>query len=233
MIEDGYAVITLKGSAVWRLKCGLMEELGSSMLRFNPPDILPDYKRLVEKLHTMTEWKEIVRDNMDVLRFVVGPNLRRQRKPYMRIARPGVSSDPVQIHRDTHYGATPHEWVLWVPLTDAVGGSELCILPGSHTKPDEFYPWVQERSPDVERGSVKHWLGYMYAPKRMSKEVEDQCVPVPCRVGEALLFNAACVHGAKGNSSGHTRFSIDMRLVDASKPIQQHGIHGDVYEEAA
>lgn len=224
LLETGYGVIKLKGDAVWRLRSRFDLE------SFNPQDFFQTYKEMVDSLHQAPEWKEIITDNLDILKYAVGRNIKRQTKPYLRISRPGNTTDTVGIHRDTHYGATVNEWVLWVPLTDAVDGGELRILPGSHLNSDEFYPWVQEKSPDVERGSLKHWLGYMYAPKRMSAEVEDQCVPVPCKVGEAILFNCACVHGAKVNTSSNTRFSIDMRLVDASKPTQAHGIHGENYE---
>lgn len=224
-MEDGYSVIKLDGGAVHSLRHAMQEEVGP-LEAFRPENLRELQVDLVKQLYTMA-WTDILRDNRSQLESVVGAPLLHQREPYMRILRSGVPEDSVGIHRDTHYGATPNEWVLWIPLTDAVKGAELTILPGSHLQSEEAYPWKQEQG--VERFSKDHWLGFMWAPKKMDKAVEDQCVPVPCRVGKAILFNTACVHGIKVNRAPWTRWSIDVRLVSAKAQIKQHGIHGETY----
>ena len=228
---SGFYKFKLQGDSIWQLKSRILDETGIGLMGLNPEDLLPTYKLLAEFVQKSPEPKQIALENIEFIKSVVGSGLKLQRKPYLRILRPGNTEDSVGIHRDTHYGATNDEWVLWVPLTSAVNGGELGILPGSHLKSDEDYPWTQEPNPDVKQGSLKHWLGYMYAPKKMGKEVEGQCIPIPCKVGEAILFNAACVHGSKLNTSSWTRVSIDMRLADKNKPTSQHGIHGEFYED--
>lgn len=228
--ETGYKVIDLHGESVWRLRNALSDRAGS-LEAFNPPNLTEKHLELAKLLHGLPEWKSIVTENIEQLQEVIGGSLKRQRKPYLRIARPGRTEDQVGIHRDTHYGATSDEWVLWIPLTPAIDGAELGVLPGSHLQSDEAYPWKQIKHPDVERLSNKHWLGFMYAPKKMGRDVEDQCEPIPCKLGQAILFNCACVHGQNINASPGTRFSVDMRLVRSDAQLTPHGIHGEVYEE--
>lgn len=226
---QGYEVLTLAGDAVFRLRDRLESFLGV-LWHYAPADLTAEQVRGSKHLHGLTEWREILTDNVHVLREVVGEDLLYQREPYLRIARPGRPEDQVGIHRDTHYGASPHEWVLWVPLTNATNGAELRIMPNSHRLPEEALPWTQFHSPDCPRGSDKHWLGFRYAPKRMAPDVEAMALPVPCRVGEAILFNSACVHGQIANDAPWTRVSIDIRVVDAKAPIEgERGLHGKLY----
>lgn len=203
-----------------------MKDIAGTLEGYQPKDLRREVLPIVKQFHAMP-WIEILHDNREHLEAVVGKPLMHQREPYMRVLRTGFVEDSVGIHRDTHYGTTAAEWVLWVPLVDAINGAELCILPGSHLEPEEAYPWTQEKG--VERYSDDHWLGFMWAPKRMAREVEDACMPVPCRVGQAILFNTACVHGIKVNRAPWTRWSMDVRLVAAGEKTNKHGIHGDIY----
>ena len=229
--RDGYEVINLKGEAMHRLRGRMWALLGDLESYAPEGDITKAQVEASKKLHAMPEWRELLRDNAETLKAVVGEELLYQREPYLRIARPGRREDQVGIHRDTHYGTSEYEWVLWVALTDATDGAELRILPGSHLKPDSAYPWTQEPSEDCTKGSDKHWLGFRYAPKRMSAEVEAATVPVPCKVGQAILFNCNAVHGQIANAATWTRMSIDIRVVDARARIKlDRGVHGDLYE---
>lgn len=225
-MAQGYAVFALEGDDVFELRIEL-RKLAGQLERYSPEGFENRNIEVVKAFHGLPQWREIVRKNREEIERVVGRPLMFQREPYMRILRHGRPEDSVGIHRDTHYGASTDEWVLWVPLTNAINGAELTILPGSHLKPEEAFPWKQERG-DCERGSDRHWLGHMYAPKRMAREVEDQCVPVPCMVGQAIIFNTNCVHGIRENRAPWTRWSIDIRLVEAGK-VQQRGIHGEMF----
>lgn len=232
MSKIGYHVFTLEGDAVFRLKGRLMQNIGN-MEAFDHKDFTKKQVELMKKLHGMWEWKEIVEDNKEKIAYFTGiENVLYQKEPYLRIARTNKPEDNLGIHRDSHYGASDKEWVLWVPLTNATRGGELRILPTSHLEPDEAYPWTKEENTEVLKGSEKHWLGFRYAHKKMSKEVEDSCVPVPCLVGEGILFNCACVHGQKINLAPWTRFSMDIRLADKNADIQRNrGLHGEIYAE--
>lgn len=227
---QGYEVLTLRGDAVYRLRDRLEAALGI-LAHYAPTDLTEQQVAASKRLHAMPEWREILTDNVEALAAVVGDDLLHQREPYLRVARPNRPEDQVGIHRDTHYGASADEWVLWVPLTNATHGAEMRIMPGSHLLPEEALPWTQFHSPDCPRGSDKHWLGFRYAPKRMSLDVEAATLPVSCRLGEAILFNSACVHGQIVNGAPWTRVSIDIRLVDARATIQRaRGLHGDLYK---
>jgi ectoine hydroxylase-related dioxygenase (phytanoyl-CoA dioxygenase family) len=232
LIPDGYKVVRLNGDAVFRLRDRLGNAIGHlQSLWMHDEDITAEQVAASKQLHAMSEWREVLLDNEELFLEAVGEEILYQREPYLRVARPGRLQDQIGIHRDTHYGASSHEWVLWIPLTDATDGAELRILPGSHLKDEDAYPWTQASVPACERGSEKHWLGFRYAPKRMSAEVEAQTVPVPCPLGSAILFNSACVHGQIVNRAPWTRVSIDVRLVDASAPIEwTRGLRGSLYE---
>lgn len=228
---SGYGVINLNGDAVIRLRERVKTLLGPLESYAPNGDITAEQVAASKKLHAMQEWRAILTENAELLKATVGDELLYQREPYLRIARPGKREDQVGIHRDTHYGTSPHEWVLWIALTNATDGAEMRILPGSHLETDEAYPWTQEPSADCQRGSDKHWLGFRYAPKRMSADVEAQALPVPCKVGEAILFNSNAVHGQIVNTAPWTRISVDIRLVDARSPITlERGLHGKLYE---
>lgn len=227
---DSYEVMRLNGTAVERLCDRLHSVLGPLEIFCPRDDITAFQVELSKRLHGWKEWKQILEDNASSLKAVVGEQLLYQREPYLRIARPRKPEDQVGIHRDTHYGSSDKEWVLWIALTNATEGAELRILPGSHLQPEEAYPWTQEPNPDCPAGSEKHWLGFRYAPKRMSPEVEAMTVPVSCRVGEAILFNCAAVHGQILNTARWTRISLDIRLVNALAEINlKRGVHENLY----
>jgi len=228
--SQGYEVLSLLGNSVYRLRDRLESRLGI-LAHYAPEEIIEQQVQTSKHLYGLREWRDILVDNAGILTGLLGPDLLCQREPYLRIARPWKPEDQIGIHRDTHYGASSSEWVLWIPLTNATDGAEMRILPGSHREPEEAYPWTQEQNATCERGSDRHWLGFRYAPKRMSSEVEARTVPIPCRVGEALLFNSACVHGQVLNTAPWTRVSIDIRLVPASTPVEhERGIRLNFYE---
>ena len=227
---QGYELLTLRGDAVYRLRDRMAAILGS-LWSYAPESMIEPQVAASKRLHRMAEWLEIIEELAPVLTEVVGADLLYQKEPYLRIARPGRREDAIGIHRDTHYGASPSEWVVWVPLTNATDGAELRIMPNSHLLPESAFPWTQDGPADCEKGSDKHWLGFRYSPKRMAPDVEAMALPVPCRLGQAILFNSACVHGQVVNAAPWTRVSIDIRVVDAKAEIQgRRGLHGDLYE---
>ena len=72
--------------------------------------------------------------------------------------------------------------------------------------------------PDVEKGSVKHSLGFIYnPPKRLIKE--PPTIPVPVKPGQMIVFSLALLHGQRVNTSVRTRVSMDCRLANSLAPI--------------
>lgn len=181
-------------------------------------------------LHESSLVVQLVATQLNFLRSVVALDLHIQKYPYLRIARPGNQQDNIGIHRDTHYGSSPYELSIHIPFTDHGVAGSLGYIPGSHTLSDRELPYTQANSSDVEKGSVKHKLGFLYAPKPMDENVKRQVAPIHTKVGEALMFCLGLVHGQEVNRSDVTRFSTDIRVVNSLAPIQWgRNVHGDYY----
>jgi len=172
----------------------------------------------------------IIEENLKFFRRFVGPDLHVQNFPYLRIARPGKPQDNIGIHRDTHYGGSPFELSVSVPFTDAGTAGALGVLPGSHLLAESALPVTQRQSEDVTRGSMKHQLGFLYAPKELPEDVRGALMPVHVRPGQALVFSLSLVHGQEVNRSEVTRFQSDIRVVNSLAPIQwERNVHKDYY----
>jgi hypothetical protein len=164
----------------------------------------------------------IVAANLDVLRRLAGPDLDIQRRPYLRAVRAHRPGDAAPLHRDTLYGASPHEISILVPFTDMPANGAMFVIPGSHLEPDSAYPYVQTASPDVTIGSPKHLLGYAYAPRLLSPSLQARAERVPLRVGQAMIFGLSLVHGGGVNAGEITRFSTDIRVVNPFVPVRRN-----------
>jgi len=161
---------------------------------------------------------------------LAGLDLLVQTVPFVRISRPGIAEDNIGFHRDTWYGDTPYELSCWIPLTDTDVGNCLRICPGSHLWSEAEHPVEQFNRIDVSKGSAKHDLGFLYAPKRLVERVD--MAPLPLKVGQMVVFSLALLHGQEVNSSTATRFSIDIRLANKYAPIKlQRSRSENYYEE--
>jgi len=173
----------------------------------------------------------LIRENLDFFRGFLGVDLHVQKFPYLRIARPGKPQDNIGIHRDTHYGSSPFELSVSVPFTDTGVEGSLGVVSGTHLLSEAALPTTQLKSEGIERGSTKHKLGFLYAPKQMSDEVRASVVPVPVKVGQALIFSLSLVHGQEINRSSVTRIQSDVRVVNSLAPIKwERNVHSDYYE---
>jgi hypothetical protein len=157
----------------------------------------------------------IIGQNREFLVQLIGPDLHVSKFPYLRIARPLKSQDNVGYHRDTYYGSSPFEISVHVPFVDLDAAATLGVISGSHVEPESAFTFQQRTSDTVSKGSVKHRLGFLYAPKVMESTVASRMEPVPVRVGEALVFSLSIVHGQEVNRSHITRFSSDVRVVNS------------------
>lgn len=172
----------------------------------------------------------IIEESAEFFKGFIGPDLHVQKFPYLRMARPGKRQDNIGIHRDTHYGGSPYELSVSVPFTDTGSAGALGVWSGSHVMSEEVLPVTHVDSGGVEKGSVKHKLGFLYAPKELPEEVRRKVTPVPVRVGEALVFSLSLVHGQELNASQVTRFQSDIRVVSSLAPIQwERTVHQDYY----
>ena len=152
---------------------------------------------------------------------LLGPDIFGQANPYLRITRPHKPQDNIGYHRDTFYGGSPYELSVFVPFVNLPKESSLSVLSGSHIHSEDKYPTtqVENTDADVRKGTPKHQLGFLYAPKVMDPSVDKRMEPIPLKIGQALIFCLSTVHGSQLNSGNISRWSSDMRIMSALAPV--------------
>lgn len=191
-------------------------------LHVHDDEIHTELQILLTKVYREMDFgPEIISRQLPVFRELLGPDLFVQANPYLRIARPQKEQDNIGYHRDTFYGGSPFELSVMVPFVDLPAESSLSVLPGSHIHSESRYPTEQIINPDaaVRKGTAKHQLGFLYAPKMMSSEVHDQMVPISLKLGQALVFSLSTVHGSRVNKGKISRWSSDIRVMNALAPV--------------
>lgn len=145
-----------------------------------------------------------------------------QTNPYLRMARPGKEQDNIGYHRDTYYGTSPYELFVLIPYVDVPAESALKVISGSHIHFEMTYltTRIDHPNPEIYKGSKKHQVGFLYSPKVMQPQIEEQMEPVPLKVGQALLFSLAIVHGSRINLGKTTRWSLDVRVRSTYAPVE-------------
>ena len=210
-MKDGYIIVDLsqsgKGIAnMARLslqaKLGKLEDCQQEVT-LEARDTIKRYPRL------------IVEAEMPFFHALVGKDLHIQSVPYLRISRPNIEGDNIGLHRDTWYGDSPYELSVWIPLTDTDAGNALLVAPGSHVWPEED---LEERAKQADKGSAKHSLGFMYAPKGLGRTVD--LIPLKVKVGQMIVFSLSLLHGQEINRSTRTRVSMDVRVANSLAPIK-------------
>ena len=127
---------------------------------------------------------QIIASQLSFFQTLIGQDLKVQRNPYLRITRPQKPQDNIGYHRDTFYGGSPFELSVLIPYVDVSAESALSILSGSHIRPESDFSTVQIPNPDpaVTKGSPKHQLGFLYAPKQMDFQQLQGIKPVPLKL---------------------------------------------------
>jgi Phytanoyl-CoA dioxygenase (PhyH) len=245
-LTDGWIILDLeakKQSVAYEIRSTLLEELRKNWIP--NLDSLDNYHLYVEddgrhieiqsalsKFYQESNFgPRLIEENIEFFKSFLGLDLHVQKFPYLRIARPDKPQDNIGIHRDTHYGSSPYELSVSIPFTENGAEGSLGVVSGTHLLSEAALPVEKIPSQDVEQGSVKHKLGFLYAPKIMSEEIRAQVVPIPLKVGQALVFSLSLVHGQEVNKSSITRFQSDIRVVNSMAPIQwERSVHADYYK---
>lgn len=231
--EHGWAVVDFTDlSWIIQARSSLQEEL-NYLLSMQCP--LEEYHRIVkdDQVHTDLQFKltaffrkmrfgpEIIRSNLEIFKSLLGLDLWVQGTPYLRMTRPNTPQDNIGYHRDTFYGGSPYEVSVLIPFVDLESRSSLSVLSGSHILPENRFPTkqIQQKDSGVIRGSAKHQLGFLYAPKVMDDSIEPQMTAIPLKVGQALIFSLATVHGSVLNKGLSTRWSTDIRVMNGLAPV--------------
>lgn len=236
-IEDGYEILQLSGNAqkiVSEARRKLTEVVGGDLETYherrpaNEDRALAEHQKCAEVVGPVP-WKCIA-EHLEYFRRLIGSDMHIQSDPYLRISRPGVATDNIGFHRDTWYGDTPYEVSCWIPLTDTDMGNCLQVSPKSHVWAEKAHPTERIARPDVEKGSPKHGLGFIYdPPKKLVSSVP--MTPVPMKVGQMLVFPLSLLHGQQVNTSAYTRFSVDCRLANSLAPVKFTRSRSEAYYE--
>ncbi len=175
--------------------------------------------RMFERISEEHFIDDILSENLDIFKYLLGPDLDIQAKPYIRIARPGKSQDNIGFHRDTFYGTAPDEISVWIPFVDLDAPATLSLYSGSHLFPDSRFPTKSFENTEIKKGSKKNLMGFLYSPKLMDSSINPFMRPVPVKKGEALVFFLSTVHGSVINSGSITRWSSDIRIKNRNMPL--------------
>ena len=229
--QNGWIVVNLPNpTPVWEAR----EQLQQYLCRIiNKKISLEEYHLIAEDdaFHTQTQIemtsffrkeklaRKVFLEQADFFRELIGLDLLIQANPYLRMTRPGKPQDNVGYHRDTFYGGSPYELSVILPFVDCDAQMTLKVISGSHILSEQLFPVVQHTSNDVTKGSEKHKLGFLYAPKLMDPSIEEKMQPAPIKIGQILLFSLSTVHGSNENRGQKTRWSSDIRLVNALAPV--------------
>ncbi len=214
--DDGYEIVDLSPRARAIVDVGIVQvrHLLGPLEGYTGNDV---------ELHALAQHRvsdiprSVINYELEYFRKLIGCDLHIQSKPFLRISRPGAREDNIGLHRDTWYGDTPYELSVWIPFTDTDEGNALRVAPGSHVWSEAAHP-VERIDGEVEKGSTKHSLGFIYGqPKRLANPVPTVALPV--RVGQMIVFSLSLLHGQEVNCSTRTRVSMDVRLANSLAPI--------------
>jgi len=200
-------------------------------------------RRMTQKIENGRAVVNLLRDNIDPLIQLLGPDIQVQAHPHLRVSRPNVESDFVDWHRDSFYGNTPWEINVWFPVFPLGTGSGLRLLPGSHRMPSQNVRDCRDNDSfrtEVKKGSFAHQIGYVYAPKTddtLAKMKWDDTILLTPNFGQAILFFGSCIHKAQ-NLSELTRVSIDVRVKNTYAPTKTRPgyylpLHRGIIDESA
>jgi hypothetical protein len=233
--QRGWAKVKLpRPEPVFQIRHAVLAEL--RRLVGDDKVTLEDYHRLEldEDRHTEIQFqlttmyrqrdfaRKIAEPNLSLLTALAGGDLDIQTQPFLRITRPGRPQDNVGYHRDTFYGDSPWALNISVPFVTVPAEAALCMLSGSHVWQEADVPFVQEQSADVSKGSVRHQLGFVYAPKLIDPEVTARVEPVALELGHAVVFSGAIVHGTAANNAATCRWTSDVRFINALAPYNEN-----------
>ena len=172
---------------------------------------------LTQHLRNACVHDQIVTENLALFKSFLGNDIDIQTECYLRISRPGMDSDNIGMHRDTHYGNSAYEVSSIYPLVDFVEGAAVGIVPSSHKYGELALEQIPHKT--ITKGSKQNQLGFLYSTKKIKSLDESKIIKPLVRFGEFLLFSLGTIHGQVVNTSNITRWSIDFRLKSHFTPL--------------
>jgi len=121
----------------------------------------------------------------------------------------GLVHDP---HRDTWYAAPMCQINWWIPVYEFESESAMAFHP---------HYWKQPvKNSSSQFNDLKTDLREL--PDLEAIEIEPE-IRVVCPVGGVILFSGAQMHSAVPNTSGYSRYSLDMRTVHHDEIVSNGG----------
>ena len=123
-------------------------------------------------------------------------------------------------HRDTWFGLSQSVIAFWIAMHDIPAEQTFVVYPDWLARPIantserfDYGPWSRDARDlkigwqDREAGREVHYSG-------TTGEFEPgTVVPLAARRGDTVMFSGAHLHQTRPHSAGHTRFSLDFRMV--------------------
>lgn len=123
-------------------------------------------------------------------------------------------------HRDTWFALSQAVVAWWIAMHDMPAEQTFEIYPewfqraiANSSEGFDYDEWaIDKRSlkigwQDREAGRVVHYSG------AIGEFAAGRAVPLAAKRGDNVVFSGAHLHQTRGHSAGHTRFSLDFRLV--------------------
>ena len=230
--EQGYAIFDLPDSDVIHV---VSELLQAELKRVTgiPGITLESYHQYFEDdaRHRAIHYKigkfakdsnfsvRILKQNMDLFRQMIGPDICIAIDTNYRIARPNKLQDNVGYHRDADLGHTAYELNVHVPYVDLNSDGALAVLPNSHLMNRNHFQFSKVPQEDVKKGSKLHWLGYFYEQFKYAQDFEDDLVRPEIKKGQILINSTSVMHGQLVNNSNVTRWTSDFLTCNALAPV--------------
>lgn len=167
--------------------------------------------------------KSLLFENIHLFDFLFGSDIDVQDNIHLRLSRPNMECDLVDWHRDTFYGNSLWEVIVWFPIFPLEDGVGLTIVENSHLEVAKNVRFIEDKNSfrkNVVKGSIANEIGYVYAPKTDDsiESIDSASIKLLSpRVGQAILFFGHIIHRAQ-NHSTKTRISIDVRMKNMFAP---------------
>lgn len=130
----------------------------------------------------------------------------------------GRFSSTLPVHRDTWGSNQPHQLNWWLPLTPLAPNRTLLLYKSFFERPvpNTSGEWdFEELKAARRRGERYPQLPTLASHKLPPEELEAAAEPVLIDPGDVLVFSGAHLHASASNTTDETRFSCEVRTVDA------------------
>lgn len=148
--------------------------------------------------------------------------------PRLRVVAPRMhlelaASRAFYTHRDTWYGSPRAQLNAWIPLFDVTERDSFAIYTrafGEHVDNDSCaFDYARFSSRGGFQSAARIDAAY---PRCLSAPPGDP-LRVRARASDVVVFSAAHLHGTTPNETPRTRFSVDVRFVDANDVARDAG----------